>query len=250
MSDYPPSHHLLAGKTVVVTAAAGTGIGFATAKRCKEEGAEVLVSDAHERRLRATAELLGVPGVVCDVTDQASVDGLFNTSLAELGRIDVLVNNAGLGGTVELTEMTDEQWAKVIDVTLTGTFRCTRAALQVMAPAGRGVIINNASVLGWRAQAGQAHYSAAKAGVMALTRSAALEAAPRGVRVNAVSPSLAMHPFLSKVMSTEALEQLAAQEAFGRPAEPWEVANVIVFLASDYSSYMTGEVVSVSSQHP
>ncbi|MFZ0172793.1 MAG: SDR family oxidoreductase, partial [Acidimicrobiales bacterium] len=97
MSDYPPSHHLLAVKTVVVTAAAGTGIGFATAKRCKEEGAEVLVSDAHERRLRATAELLGVPGVVCDVTDQASVDGLFNTSLAELGRIDVLVNNAGLG---------------------------------------------------------------------------------------------------------------------------------------------------------
>jgi 3-oxoacyl-[acyl-carrier protein] reductase len=113
-----------------------------------------------------------------------------------------------------------------------------------------GVIVNNASVLGWRAQAGQAHYAAAKAGVMALTRCAAIEAAPAGVRVNAVSPSLAMHPFLSKVMTEDVLEELTTREAFGRPAEPWEVANVIVFLASDYSSYMTGEIVSVSSQHP
>jgi len=250
MREYPSSHSLLEGKTVVVTAAAGSGIGFATARRCLEEGARVLVSDAHERRLGETADRLGVVGVVCDVTDQASVDGLFRASMAELGRVDVLVNNAGLGGTVELAEMTDEQWSKVIDVTLTGTFRCTRAALQIMRPAGAGVIVNNASVLGWRAQAGQAHYSAAKAGVMALTRCAALEAAPHGIRVNAVAPSLAMHPFLSKVISEEALEVLAAREAFGRPADPWEVANVIVFLASDYSSYMTGEVVSVSSQHP
>ena len=113
-----------------------------------------------------------------------------------------------------------------------------------------GVIVNNASVLGWRAQVGQAHYAAAKAGVMALTRCAALEAAPAGVRVNAVSPSLAMHPFLSKVIDQETLDELVTREAFGRSAEPWEVANVIVFLASDYSSYMTGEVVSVSSQHP
>jgi 3-oxoacyl-[acyl-carrier protein] reductase len=105
-------------------------------------------------------------------------------------------------------------------------------------------------VLGWRAQEGQAHYAAAKAGVMALTRCAAVEAAPAGVRVNAVAPSLAMHPFLSKVISEEALDELVRREVFGRSAEPWEVANVIVFLASDYASYMTGEVVSVSNQHP
>jgi 3-oxoacyl-[acyl-carrier protein] reductase len=117
-----------------------------------------------------------------------------------------------------------------------------------MTTRGSGVIVNNASVLGWRAQAGQAHYAAAKAGVMALTRCAALEAAPSGVRVNAVAPSLAMHAFLSKVTSDELLAELTAREAYGRAAEPWEVANVIVFLASDYSSYMTGEVVSVSSQ--
>ena len=113
-----------------------------------------------------------------------------------------------------------------------------------------GAIVNNASVIGWRAQAGQAHYAAAKAGVMALTRCAAIEAAPAGVRVNAVAPSLAMHPFLSKVTTDEVLDELTRREAFGRAAEPWEVANVIVFLASDYASYMTGEVVSVSSQHP
>jgi 3-oxoacyl-[acyl-carrier protein] reductase len=113
-----------------------------------------------------------------------------------------------------------------------------------------GSIVNNASVIGWRAQVGQAHYAAAKAGVMALTRCAALEAAPAGVRVNAVSPSLATHPFLTKVMAEDVLDELTTREAYGRGAEPWEVANVIVFLASDYAGYMTGEVVSVSSQHP
>jgi 3-oxoacyl-[acyl-carrier protein] reductase len=138
----------------------------------------------------------------------------------------------------------------VLDVTLNGTFLCTRAALRYMLPRASGVIVNNASVLGWRGQVGQAHYAAAKAGVMALTRCAALEAAEAGVRVNAVAPSLAIHPFLSKVIAEEELEELRRREAFGRSAETWEVANVIVFLASDYSSYMTGEVVSVSSQHP
>src|SRR4029077_12662961 len=134
-----------------------------------------------------------------------------------------LINNAGLGGTADIVSMTDEQWSRVIDVTLTGTFRCTRAALKYMQEQGHGVIINNASVLGWRAQAGQAHYAAAKAGVMALTRCVALEVAHAGIRVNAVSPSLAMHPFLSKVTSDELLSQLTAREAMGRAAEPWEV---------------------------
>jgi 3-oxoacyl-[acyl-carrier protein] reductase len=114
----------------------------------------------------------------------------------------------------------------------------------------RGAIVNNASVLGWRAQEGQAHYAAAKAGVMAFTRCAAIEAASAGVRVNAVAPSLALHEFLSKVTPPGLLEDLVRREAFGRAAEPSEVANVIVFLASDYASYLTGEVISVSSQHP
>jgi 3-oxoacyl-[acyl-carrier protein] reductase len=248
---YPEGHGLLAGKTLLVTAAAGTGIGFATAKRCVEEGATVAISDRHERRLTESASKLGgVFAVPCDVTNEDEVQAMFDRVVDELGHLDVLVNNAGLGGTASLLEMTDEQWNTVLDVTLNGTFRCTRAALRYMVPRGSGVIVNNASVLGWRAQVGQAHYAAAKAGVMALTRCAALEAAPTGVRVNAVSPSLAMHPFLSKAIDQATLDELETREAFGRAAEPWEVANVIVFLASDYSSYMTGEIVSVSSQHP
>ena len=252
----PKGHHLLEGKTVLVTAAAGTGIGFAVAKRCAEEGATVVISDIHERRLSEAASKLETaigkrpPSILCNVTNEAEVQKMFDFAIAEVGHIDILINNAGLGGTATLAEMTDAQWTSVLDVTLNGTFRCTRAALRHMMPRNSGVILNNASVIGWRAQAGQAHYAAAKAGVMALTRCAAIEAAPHNIRINAVSPSLAMHPFLSKVTSESLLTELTAKEAFGRAAEPWEVANVMVFLASDYATYMTGEVVSVSSQHP
>jgi 3-oxoacyl-[acyl-carrier protein] reductase len=257
----PPSGHgLLTGKVVVVTAAAGTGIGFATAKRCVEEGATVVISDAHERRLGEAADTLAqMPeldgkrplAVPCNVTDEEQVQRLYATAVEEHGGIDVAVNNAGLGGQVDVVDMTDEQWSLVLDITLTGTFRCTRAALRhFFARGAGGVIVNNASVLGWRAQAGQSHYAAAKAGVMALTRCSAVEAAPHGVRINAVSPSLAVHPFLNKVMADEELAELSRREVNGRGAEVWEVANVIAFLASDYATFMTGEVVSVSSQHP
>jgi 3-oxoacyl-[acyl-carrier protein] reductase len=252
----PVCHDLLRDRTVLVTAAAGTGIGYATARRCAEEGARVAISDKHERRLGEAAEKLAeLTGtrplaVPCDVTDQRQIDRLVDTVAAELGSIDVLVNNAGLGGTASVVDMTDEQWDSVLAVTLTATFKMTRAVLRHMVPARRGVIVNNASVVGWRAQAGQAHYASAKAGVMALTRCSAMDVAPYGIRVNAVSPSIAVHPHLAKVTTDELLAELAAKEAFGRSAEPWEVANVIVFLASDYSSYLTGEVVSVSSQHP
>lgn len=253
---YPEPRGLLTGRTVVVTAAAGTGIGFATARRCAEEGARVLLSDVHERRLGEAADRLAEltgerpPTIPCDVTDEAAVQALVSGAVAELGHIDVLMNNAGLGGNAPIVDMDDEQWSTVLDITLTGTFRCTRAVLRHMYERGTGAIVNNASVLGWRAQELQAHYAAAKAGVMALTRCAAMEAAAHGVRVNAVSPSLATHPFLEKVTPPGLLEELTAREAFGRGAEPWEVANVMVFLASDLASYMTGEVVSVSSQHP
>jgi 3-oxoacyl-[acyl-carrier protein] reductase len=258
MSASPASkgHGLLTGRTVLVTAAAGTGIGFAAARRCAEEGAAVLLSDLHERRLyEAAARLEQETGVhpevaLCDVTQQAQVDALVAAGIAAWGRIDVLINNAGLGGHAPLVEMRDEQWAKVLDVTLTGTMRMTRAVLPHMLERRSGVIVNNASVLGWRAQEGQAHYAAAKAGVMALTRCVAMEVASAGVRVNAVAPSLAMHEFLAKVTPPGLLEELERREVLGRAATPEEVANVIVFLASELASYMTGEVVSVSSQHP
>ncbi len=251
---YPEGHNLLKGKTVVITAAAGTGIGFATAKRAAEEGAKVLISDFHERRLGEAAgriaEEVGVrPATcVCDVTYQEHIDNLRNTAIKELGHVDILINNAGLGGEVNVVDMTDEQWERVLDVTLNSVFRMTRSFLPHMQERETGAIVNNASVLGWRAQKGQAHYAAAKAGVMAFTRCSAIEAAEFGVRINAVAPSIAMHAFLAKVTTDELLEELSAKEAFGRPAEVWEIANVMLFLASNLSSYMTGEIVSVSSQ--
>ena len=255
---YPEGHRLLAGKSVLVTAAAGSGIGFATARRCVEEGCRALMlSDVHERRLAAAADALRAGGgaaeihaQLCDVTREDQVRALVDEAERRLAGIDVLVNNAGLGGERPVVEMSDEEWSRVLEVTLTGTFRMTRAALAAMMPRQRGVIVNNASVLGWRAQKGQAHYAAAKAGVMALTRCSALEAAEHGIRINAVAPSIAMHEHLKRAAPEDLLRALAAREAFGRAAEVWEVANVIVFLASDYASYMTGEIVSVSSQHP
>lgn len=254
IAAYPEPRGLLKGKTVVVTAAAGTGIGFAVAKRAAEEGGTLLISDFHERRLgeaadRIAAEVGTRPATfVCDVTSQEQVDALHAAALSTLGHVDVLVNNAGLGGETSVVDMTDEQWFRVLDVTLNSVFRMSRAFLPSMYARGSGAVVNNASVLGWRAQKGQAHYAAAKAGVMAFTRCSAVEAAEHGVRVNAVAPSIAMHAFLAKVTSEEALARLSSQEAFGRPAEVWEVANVMIFLASDLASYMTGETLSVSSQ--
>jgi len=253
---YPAPRNLLTGRTVLVTAAAGTGIGFATAKRALEEGARVFVSDIHERRLGDAVERLRavnpdrVDGKLCDVTRESDVQALVRTAIETMGRVDVLVNNAGLGGSAAVTEMTDEQWLKVLDVSLTSVFRMTRAILPHMYANRAGAIVNNASVLGWRAQALQSHYAAAKAGVMAFTRCSAIEAAEHGVRINAVAPSIAMHAFLNRVTSDDLLKELKGREAFGRTAETWEIANVIVFLASDLASYMTGEIISVSSQHP
>ena len=253
---YVKGHNLLERKSVLITAAAGAGIGLAAAKRAAEEGARgIVISDIHQGRLtKAVVALKSETGLdaiypkLCNVTIEAEVQELVNYAEDVLQGVDVLINNAGLGGTVLLTDMNDEQWSSVLDVTLNGTMRMMRAMLKKMQPRGAGVIVNNASVLGWRAQKEQCHYAAAKAGVMALTRCAALEAADFGVRINAVSPSIAFHDFLKKTTPIELLEELASKEAFGRAAEVWEVANVMMFLASDYSSYMTGEIVPVSSQ--
>jgi len=253
--EYVPGHGLLTGKYAVVTAAAGAGIGAATARRIAEEGAAgLLLSDIHPGRLesvrRDIAAATGVPveACVCDVGDAASIRGLVDHARDCFPRIDVLVNNAGFGSACALLDMGDDDWDRVQDITLKSTFRMTREMLRLMRDQGGGVIVNNASVLGWRAQVEQSHYAAAKAGVMAFTRCAALEAVEHGVRINAVSPSFAVHDFLRRSAPAELLAELESREAYGRGAECWEIANVIVFLASDYSSYMTGEIVSVSSQ--
>jgi len=253
---YVPGHGLLKGKSVLITAAAGGGIGFATARRCLEEGCRaIVVSDIHPRRLDEAVAALRkdhgaqqIHGKLANVAVEADVQALVEEAEQQLGGVDVLLNNAGLGGSRRVVDMSDEEWHKVLDITLTGTFRMTRAMLRKMQPRGRGAIVNNASVLGWRAQKEQAHYAAAKAGVMALTRCSALEAAEFGVRINAVSPSIVFHEHLRKTAPEGLLQELASREAFGRGAEAWEIANLMVFLASDYSSYLVGEVISASSQ--
>ena len=249
----PRGSQLLAGRHAAITAAAGSGIGFATALRFVEEGASVVVSDRHERRLRESAERLREAGgrvhaVVCDVTRGEQIERLFDEAAEVFGGLHVVVNNAGLGHTADLVETTDADWLRVLDVSLGGTFRCVRAALRRLEPGGS--IVNVGSVTGHRAERGQAAYAAAKAGVHALTRCAALEAAPRRVRVNAVAPTLAVHPFLERVADPAHLAEMEALQPQGRAAQPSEVAGTIAFLASDLAGYLTGECLAVSSQKP
>jgi len=251
--SYPVAKNILAGKTVLVTASAGTGIGYAAATRCAEEGAVVMLSDIHEKRLGDYADRLEdrigrpVPRMLCNVRSDREVRALIAAAVERMGRLDVLVNNAGLGGTYDLVGTSDAQWEAILDTNLTGTFRCLRAALPAMIAQGGGAIVNMSSICAWRAEAGQTAYAASKAGILALTRCAAIEAAPHRVRINAVVPSLALHPYLEKVSDPAHLQNLIrTNEAFGRAAEPWEIGNAIVFLASDYASYMTGEALSVS----
>lgn len=256
--EYVYGHNLLSGKSVLITAAAGAGIGFSVAKRAIEEGCSgIVISDIHEGRLEQSIEELkgltqiqNIWGKLCNVTNEANVQSLINFAEKKLNGIDILINNAGLGTSKSLIEMEDDEWDKVIKVTLYGTMRMTRYMMKVMKCRKKGgIIVNNASVLGWRAQKEQTHYAAAKAGVMALTRCAALEGAEFNIRINAVSPSIAIHPMLRKSASKELLAQLESKEAYGRAAKIWEIANVMIFLASNYSSYLTGEVISTSSQH-
>ena len=250
---YPEGRNLFVGKNILLTASAGAGIGFSTAKRFLEEGANVFISDVHQGRLDQAIENLKslklgeVDGCLCNVTSDEEIDEMFSQALARYGHLDGVINNAGLGGESSLETMSNDAWNLVMDVTLNGAMKMMRAAIPILKET-QGIIVNNASVLGWRAQAGQSHYAAAKAGVMALTRCVALETVGDGIRINAVAPSLAMNPHLSKTSSDELIAELESKEAFGRGAEPWEIANIILFLASDLSSYMTGEVVSASSQ--
>ena len=255
--EYVQGHDLIKGKSVLITAAAGAGIGFSAATKAAEEGARAIVlSDIHQGRLAAAVDqlkqesgLAEVYGKIGNVAIEEDVRSLVDFAEDTMGGVDILINNAGLGSSKLLIEMEDDEWNRVIDVTLNGTMRMTRYMMTIMKARGQGgVIVNNASVLGWRAQKEQAHYAAAKAGVMALTRCAALEAAEFDVRINAVAPSIVLHPMLRKSASEELLAELESKEAYGRAAEAWEVANVMMFLASDYSSYMTGEIVPVSSQ--
>ena len=244
---------LLEGKVAIVTAAAGAGIGRASARRFAQEGAQLLISDAHPRRLAEAAEAIGrecgreVASLAADVREAEQVNALAAAALERFGRIDVLMNNAGINRLMPVWEMDDETWRLVIDVNLTGAFNCTRAVLPHMIERKTGSIVSMASVVGWFGSGdGEAHYAAAKAGVMGFTRAVAAEVGQHGVRVNAIAPGLIYNEFLERIYPKEFFEAFVRRTPLGRAGEPSDVADLALFLASDMSRYITGEVICIS----
>ena len=240
----------LKDKVVLVTGA-GRGIGEAIALLFAEEGANVVVNDVNEADAHSTAEKIKDRGrqarlVIGSVTVQDIVQRMVDTAVQEFGTLDILVNNAGIIRDARLHKMTEEQWDRVIEVNLKGAFLCTQCAARVMREKGYGKIVNLSSAM-WKGNPGQLNYSAAKAGIIGLTRTAAKELAPKGINVNAIAPGLILTDML-KSTPPAILEQmqknLATTVPLNRLGSPRDVANVALFLASEESSYVTGEVIS------
>ncbi|QOR38314.1 SDR family oxidoreductase [Billgrantia diversa] len=232
------------GKNVIVTGGA-SGIGLASVKRCLQEGASVVIADLEGSNGQVQAARLGdlydsrCLFKACDVTDTAQVDRLFADSVAELGSVEAVFNNAGIGGICPSDEVTDEEYLRIIDINLNGVFRVARAALRVMYGQGGGSIVNCASILGIFGQSQAAAYTAAKGGVVNMTRTLAIEAAPKGVRVNAIGPGYIDTPLL-EALDDDLLQGLIRLHPIGRLGRPEEVANAFLFLASDEASFVTG----------
>ena len=233
-----------AGRAALVTGG-GSGIGAEVCRTLAAGGARVAVLDRRVETAASVAEEVDGLALAADVAVSAEVDAAVRRTVEELGGLDVLVPNAGVGTAKGLCDYTDGEWERLIAVNLTGTFTCLRAALPVLREGGGGSVVNVASLTGLRPTMGEAPYSAAKAGVIALTRSAALEAAP-SVRVNCVAPGMIRTPMTEMV--TDHPGWLAAAEAgtpLGRVGEAAEVAEVVAFLASDAAAYVTGQTIVV-----
>ncbi|MDR0786683.1 MAG: SDR family oxidoreductase [Gemmatimonadota bacterium] len=241
----------LNGKNMIVTGGA-SGIGLATVRRCLREGANLVLSDLENSDGEAIArELAREAGgvnrclfIACDVTSTEQVDALVEESAARLGSVDVVFSNAGIGGMGPVETTSDTDYLRVIDINLNGVFRVARAALRQMYRQGSGSLVNCASILGTLGQSGTVAYSAAKGGVVNMTRTLALEAAPRGVRVNSIGPGYIDTPLLQG-MSPEAREGLVRLHPIGRLGRDEEVANAVLFLASDEASFVSGAYLLV-----
>ena len=239
---------LLAGRVAAITGGA-QGLGFAIAKEFVAEGARVVLADLDLDATANAARQLGDTSVAaavrCDVTSNEQVEVLVADVVAQFGRLDIMVNNAGITRDATLRKMTEDQFDEVIAVHLKGTWNGTRAAAAVMREQGSGAIINMSSISGKVGFVGQTNYSAAKAGIVGLTKAAAKELAHLGVRVNAIAPGL-IRSAMTESMPQRIWDAKLAEVPMGRAGEPAEVAGVAVFLASDLSSYMTGTVLEVT----
>ncbi|OBK98138.1 3-oxoacyl-ACP reductase [Mycobacterium asiaticum] len=239
---------LLEGQTAVVTGAA-QGLGFAIAERFIAEGARVVLGDVNLEATEAAAEKLGgaevAVAVRCDVTQSDQVQNLIQTAIDRFGDLDIMVNNAGITRDATMRKMTEEQFDQVINVHLKGTWNGTRLAAAVMREKKRGAIINMSSVSGKVGMVGQTNYSAAKAGIVGMTKAAAKELAYLNVRVNAIAPGL-IRSAMTEAMPQRIWDSKVAEVPMGRAGEPSEVASVALFLASDLSSYMTGTVMEIT----
>lgn len=239
---------LLSGKVAVVTGGA-QGIGFAIAKAFVEQGARVVIGDLNEEANASAVAELGGPdfaaAVHCNVTSDDDVTALLEKAVATFGSLDIMVNNAGITRDVTMRKMTEEQFDAVIAVHLKGCWHGTRRAANIMREQGSGSIINISSTSGKTGVFGQTNYSAAKAGIVGLSKAAAKEVAKSGVRVNVIMPGL-IRTAMAEAMPQQAWDQKMSEIPMGRAGEPSEIASVAVFYASELSSYLTGTVTEVS----
>ncbi|MCS6985216.1 MAG: 3-oxoacyl-ACP reductase FabG [Leptospiraceae bacterium] len=234
---------------VVIVTGSGRGIGKAIAELFAEYGSKVVITDIDEATAKATAEEIAGKGgqtlsYTCDVAKMESVESMVNDVVAKWGKIDVLVNNAGITMDGMFLRMKSDQWQRVIDINLTGTYNCTFAVVQHMRKTKKGAIVNISSIAA-HGNPGQANYSASKAGVIGFTKALGKELAPFGIRVNAVAPGFVQTAMTDKIPE-KLREQMLAAIPMRRPGQPIDIARVVLFLASELSSYITAAVIDVN----
>ena len=235
----------LEDKVAIVTGAA-KGIGFATAQRFAEAGARVIVADINLAAVKsAAAQIPHAEAYAMDVTDRASIQAVVDQVIQKHGRIDILINNAGITQDARLIKMTEAQFDTVIDVNLKGVFNCTQLVVPHMLEAGTGAIVNASSVVGLYGNFGQTNYSATKFGVIGFTKTWARELGPKGIRVNGVCPGFIATEMV-KAMPENILQDIERRSWLGRLGTPEEMANVYLFLASDEASYVNGVALEAS----
>ncbi len=238
----------LKDKVVIVTGAA-RGIGEAVVLKFTKEEAKVVVVDIDKESIDAVVKKLNsmggdALGIKVDVTKKEEVDKMVEKVVEKFGKIDVIINNAGITSDAKLVKMTEEQFDKVIDVNLKGTYNCAQAAAKIMEAQGHGVILNASSIVGLYGNFGQTNYAATKWGVIGMTKSWAKELGKKGIRVNAVAPGFILTPMTEK-MPEDILDMMKKKAPINRLGLPEDIANAYAFLASDEASFITGTVLSV-----